>query len=288
MDTNTLTQVILPVALFLIMLGIGLSLSWHDFTRLTEQPKAVITGLLAQLVGLPAVALLVVMLFALPPWQACAIMILAFAPGGATSNMISYLCKADTALSVTLTALASLITPLSLPLFAAWAVTFWLEEGWQGEFPVWGALIKLLVISLVPVLVGVWLHHRIPGVVRAIQPWVKWFSLIFMLMVVVGIVMANKAQLPDLLATLGIPILVLALLAMLLGWSAGRLSRLNDAQCWTLSIETGIQNAGQALLITGAILQHQEMSAVVLLYGVLMQAPALLLILWRNMRPVGV
>lgn len=282
MESTGLIQIILPLALFLIMLGIGLSLSLHDFLVLKAQPRAVVVGSVMQLVGLPLLGYAVVTLMKLPPMYAVGMMILTFAPGGATSNMISYLCKADTALSVSLTVIASILTPVTLPLLSYWAITHWLSVESSISFPVVHTMLKLLAIALVPVLLGMWIHKKMPGFASKLQPLIKWSSLLFMVVVVIGIVLANKDKLLPMLMQLGPAVMLLSITAMLAGAWVGKFCRLSSRQGLTLAIETGIQNAGLALVITGAVLHNAEMSGVVLLYGVLMQIPALLLIAYRH------
>lgn len=282
MENTGLIQIILPLALFLIMLGIGLSLSLNDFLALKAQPRAVVVGSLMQLVGLPLLGYAVVTLMNLPPVFAAGIMILTFAPGGATSNMISFLCRADTALSVSLTVIASILTPFTLPLLSYWVVTHWLAVESSIPFPIVQTMLKLLTIALVPVLLGMWVRKKMPVLATRLQPLIKWCSLLFMVVVVIGIVVANKDKLAPMLIQVGPAVLLLSITAMVAGEWVGRLSRLSSQQSLTLAIETGIQNAGLALVITGTVLHNTEMSGVVLLYGVLMQIPALLLIAYRH------
>ena len=203
MEDSTLTQVILPLALFFIMLGIGLSLAVSDFLALKSNPLPVAVGSMMQLVGLPVLGYCIVSLLSIPPTYAVGIMILTFAPGGATSNMISYLCRADTALSVSLTAIASLVTPFTLPLLSFMAVSHWLSLDTTIVFPVAQTILKLLSIALLPVLLGIWLNHKVPHFSRKLQPVVKKCSLLFMLIVVVGIVLGNKDKLSGLLIEVG-------------------------------------------------------------------------------------
>lgn len=282
MESTGLIQIILPLALFLIMLGIGLSLSLNDFLALKAEPRAVVVGSLMQLVGLPLLGYAVVTIMNLPPVYAVGIMILTFAPGGATSNMISYLCKADTALSVSLTVIASILTPVTLPLLSYWAVTHWLSIESSMPFPIAQTILKLLTIALVPVLLGMWVRKKKPGFATRLQPLIKWSSLLFMLAVVTGIVVANQEKLSPMLMQVGPAVMLLSIIAMLAGAWVGKYCRLSPGQSLTLAIETGIQNAGLALVVTGTVLHNTEMSGVVLLYGVLMQIPALVLIAYRH------
>lgn len=282
MENTSITQVILPIALFFIMFGIGLSLVVADFLNVKSKPLAIVVGSLMQLVGLPVLGFSIVVLLKVPAEYAVGIMILTFAPGGATSNMVSYLCRADTALSVSLTIVASILTPFTLPLFSYMAVSHWLSLDAIITFPIVFTILKLLGIALLPVLLGMWLNNKAPWFSAKLQPIIRWCSLLFMVFVVVGIVAGNKAELSGILLEAGPAVVLLSLSAMLAGWWAGRLFNLPTQQSLTLAIETGIQNAGLALMITGVVLHNTEMSGVVLLYGVLMQIPAVLLIIRRH------
>ncbi|RTE67634.1 bile acid:sodium symporter family protein [Amphritea opalescens] len=283
MEGGNALSLLLPIALFVIMLGMGLTLTLGDFIRLRSRPVAIIAGLLLQLVLLPLLAWLVVMLMDLPVLLAAGLLIVSFAPGGATSNMISYLCRADTALSISLTAITSLIIPFSLPWLTWLTLEYLLGEGVLVALPVLTTIMKLVVVTLVPVTLGVVINHRWPLLCAQLQRPIKVLSLVFMVIVVVMISWANRQVLPQLLPVLSPAIILLASSAMILaGVLARYLLGLSTATALTLSIETGIQNAGTALMVTGALLQQPEMSLAVLLYGILMQIPALLLVVWRN------
>jgi BASS family bile acid:Na+ symporter len=283
MEGGNALSLLLPVALFVIMLGMGLTLKLEDFVRLRYRPVAIVAGLVLQLILLPLLAWLVVSLMDLPLLLAAGLMIVSFAPGGATSNMISYLCRADTALSISLTAITSLIIPFSLPWLTWLTLEYLLGEGVMVALPLLTTIMKLVVVTLVPVALGIVINHRWPQICAQLQGPIKVLSLVFMVIVVVMISWANREVLPQLLPVLSPAIVLLASGAMILaGLLARYLLRLSTETALTLSIETGIQNAGTALMVTGALLQQPEMSLAVLLYGILMQIPALLLVVWRN------
>ncbi|WP_170221802.1 bile acid:sodium symporter family protein [Neptunomonas concharum] len=283
MENTSLTQVVLPLALFLIMLGIGLSLRLDDFIRLRKQPGVVLLGSGLQLIGLPLLGCLLVTLFQVSGAYAAAIMILTLAPGGATSNMVSYLCRADIALSVCLTAIASIVTPFTLPILSFYVLQHWMSIETAVSFPITQTLIKLLFIALLPIFLGMVIFYHLPRWATRLQPVVKWSSLGFMILVVIGIVKSNQTHLIVLLEELGVVMIVMAALAVIISWLIAASFGFAIEQRLTLGIETGIQNAGLALIITGTVLNDAQMSGVVLLYGVLMQIPAVFLIIIRNL-----
>ena len=282
MQTSLMTQWLLPLALFVIMLGVGMTLRMDDFRRVFQAPAAVLAGLFGQLLLLPVLGLLLVTLMELPPMLAVGLMVLTFAPGGATSNMLTLLSRGDTALSVSLTAVSSLVTPFTLPLLTVLTLSYWQGNAVLPEFPVLASILKLMLVTLLPVMLGMLIGARSPDFSQRIRLPVKVMSLLFMVVVVTGIVVSNWTRLPSLIAVVGPAALMLALLARGAGYLLARLLRLREAQQITLSIEVGIQNAGTALMVTGGLLQSAEMSASALIYGVLMQVPAVMLVAWRN------
>ncbi|WP_420597700.1 bile acid:sodium symporter family protein [Neptuniibacter sp.] len=282
MEGSSVTQVVLPLALFLIMLGVGMSLKIADFQFLLRQPKAVLIGVMAQLFVLPLLGSLIVMVFSLPAPLAVGIMVLTFAPGGATSNMITYLCRGDTALSVCLTGITGLITPFIMPFMTLLAISVLMGEKQAMAFPVGVTVIKLLVISVLPAILGILINRKWPDFCMRIQKAIRIVAATFLMLVVFAIVKSNWERLPDLVLLTGPAVICLVTMAMLAGYGIARKAGLSGEQGLTLSIEVGIQNAAIALLITGGILQNPEMSASALIYGVLMNIPAFALIAYRN------
>lgn len=283
MEGGNALSLLLPIALFIIMLGMGLTLRPGDFLSLRHRPVAIVTGIVLQLLFLPMLAWLVVTVLHLPAILAAGLLIVSFAPGGATSNMISYLCRADTALSISLTAITSLIIPFTLPWLTWITLEHFLGSGVLVQLPLVSTIMKLVMVTLLPVAIGVCVNSRWPGLCYQLQRPIKVVALVFMCTVVLMISWANRTALPQLMPLLSPAILLLASSAMVIAVLIARyLLRLNTETALTLGIETGIQNAGTALMVTGAILQQPEMSLAVLLYGILMQVPAVMLVVWRN------
>ncbi|MBV1786484.1 bile acid:sodium symporter family protein [Marinobacterium sp. D7] len=283
MEASSLSQLVLPAALFMMMLGIGITLQGADFKRVFTAPRGLLLGAIGQLALLPLLGVLVCGLFALPPLVAAGLMIVTFAPGGVTSNMITLISRGDMALSVSLTALSSLVAPFTLPLLTA-LVLAKLDPGTQlNGFPLLPSIVKLATVTLLPVLLGLALRTRFPLVCQRLQPVVKVLAVLGFVLIVVGIVRANWERLPALLALYAPAVMVLAVIAMALGALLARMGGLGPAGQRTLAIEVGIQNAGTALMVSSSLLGSVEMSAIVLIYGVLMQVPAALLMIFSNL-----
>ncbi|MES9879536.1 MAG: bile acid:sodium symporter family protein [Sedimenticola sp.] len=282
MDSSIISQVVLPIALFTIMLGMGMSLLMNDFRQVVARPYTIFLGVGLQLLWLPAIGIGVVALFQLPAELGLGLIILTLAPGGATSNMITFLCRADTALSITLTAITSLITPFTLPLLAAALFQFWMGDTQAIPFPVLETMLKLVVITILPVSIGLLLNHYFPTFCKKSRKPVKVMSILFLLLIIVGIARANWDQLPAYITIVGPAVMVMVTIAIGSSFWIARRAGLFTPQALTIAIEVGIQNAGTALLVTGTVLQNPTMSASALIYGILMQIPALILIAYRT------
>ncbi|SEF75058.1 bile acid:sodium symporter family protein [Marinobacterium lutimaris] len=284
MDVESLGKLLLPFALFLMMLGVGITLEWRDLARVFRQDgRVLLAGLTGQMLLLPCIGVILCLVLQLPPLVAAALMIVTLAPGGVTSNMITLVARGDTALSVALTAVGSLITPFTLPLLTALVLNYAALGMDLGAFPILPSIFKLATVTLLPVILGVCLRARFPAICQTLYPWVKGLAVLGFLAMVAVVVLANRERLPALMQSYAHVALLLSMLAMAagagLGWFLGAPGRVR----LTLAVEVGIQNAGTALMVTGAMLGSAEMSAVVLIYGVVMQLPAALLMLYRNL-----
>lgn len=283
---------ILPLALFLVMFAVGLALRGDDFRGVLQRPALVAAGLGMQLLLLPLTGWLVVSLWpgiasvlALPDLtvtMTAGLMIITFAPGGVTSNLLCLLCKADTALSVSLTVLSGLVVPFSLPWLSYLTLEYLDIAAVTGAFPVGTTIAKLLFIGVLPVLLGMLCRYFWPEICERWQRRAKWLGTLIMLLTVVMLVNSSASELWLLSGWVFLPVCLLVCLAMSLSYTLARGMGWSLPAGLTLAIETGIQNAGTGLVLSAVILQNDEISAVILFYGVLMQLPAAGLIIWRN------
>jgi BASS family bile acid:Na+ symporter len=267
---QTLTQVALPIAIILIMAGIGLSLTPADFKRVLKQPKAFFVGAICQMLILPAIAIAVIALTGLEGELAIGLFILSLCPGGATSNLYSYLAKADVGLSVSLTAVIGFITPFTIPLLAVWAINFYGSEGNQFELPIMTTWIKLMVVTVIPVLVGMGIRAKWSDFAKRSERYVSWFSIAVLVFVVISICVNLGEKLIDFAIATGPAVIVLNLTTMALGYFAGRLLLHQEDQSRAITLEVGMQNGTLALLITSAILESGAMSMAPSIYSLFM------------------
>lgn len=270
MEQTFLSKVILPLALAIIMLGMGLSLVRDDFKRVFRVPKAVAIGLLCQMVLLPLVGFVVVKLVAMDsPELAVGLLVLTFCPGGATSNMLTLLARGDVALSITLTAVTSLITPLSIPILTNIAAAQLMAEGQAVVIP-FAKSAGLFVITVVPVLIGMVIRKHWPNAANAANKPVKVLSLLFLFGIIGLLIKQNAAQLPGFFAQTGVAALILNVTTIVLGYGAARLAKLTRPQQVTVGMEVGIQNGTLALFVTGTLIGDTTMTIAPAIYSLIM------------------
>lgn len=281
---ETLTQIGLPLALIFIMTGVGMSLQPSNFRQVVQQPKAFFVGAIAQLLLLPILALAVIALFQLEAELAVGLFILALCPGGTTSNLYSYLCKADVGLSVSLTALVGFVTPFTLPFLAAWAMQHFLAAESLLQLPLLQTWLTLLVVGVLPVLVGMLLNAKLPNFSKRTQPLISRFSVLVLLLLIISIAYELGDTLWHYLLLTGPAALALNLLSMAAGYGLGRWLLHREQQARTICLEVGLQNGTLALLITTGILQSSAMSIAPSVYSLLMFGSASLFTWWALKR----
>ncbi|WP_414530116.1 bile acid:sodium symporter family protein [Nodularia chucula] len=249
MEANFLTDIFLPLALFIIMLGMGLSLTPEDFKRVVIYPKAVIIGLVAQLIMLPIIGFAIASLSPLEPELAVGVMILAACPGGPTSNMVTFLAGGDVALSVTLTAISSLITVFTIPLVVNFSMQTFLGQGTTLQLPFINTVLQIAVITLIPVAVGMVANKYAPGIAAKADKPVKWLSLFFLAVVITGVLLRERGNFISYVIDVGWVTLVLNLVTMALGFGIATLTQLGEKRATAITVEVGIQNGTLAIAI---------------------------------------
>lgn len=280
MQADLLTKVILPAALFLIMFGMGLSLKLKDFKGVIKAPKAVMIGIVGQMLMLPILAFFIAITLQLPPEIAVGLMIIALAPGGATSNMYTYLCKGDVSLSISLTAVVSLVTPFTIPIITALSMGYFMADTTEFNLPIAKTIIQLLVITVIPVALGMFIFSRWPIVAQKIETLLKWFSVLFLILIVALIALKNAANLGSFFAQSGIATLLLNIMALTIGYQLAKRTRLNHAQATSIGFEVGIQNGTLALVVAGTLIGNTAMMIPAVTYSLIMFATGLLFGWW--------
>jgi BASS family bile acid:Na+ symporter len=266
---SALTTIGLPVALGIIMLGLGLSLRLSDFGRVAKHPKAVIIALACQLVLLPAICFGLVLLFRLPPVLAVGMMLLAASPGGTTANLYSHLFRGDVALNITLTAVNSIVALFTLPLITNLAIAFFLpgEAGLGIQF---SKAVEVFAIVLIPVAIGMVVRRLAPKFADAMDRPVRILSMLILAIVIVGAIIANRELFFANLGALAGITALFCVLSLTIGFVVPRLLRVERRQAVASSFEIGIHNATLAIVIAVTVLGDEQMQLPGAVYGVLM------------------
>ena len=284
---DILINVVLPLSLAVIMLSLGVGLTVADFARVLTAPKPFAIGAVSQVVLLPLAAFATVTAFGLPPEIAVGFMLLSFCPGGVTSNMVSKLAKGDVALSVSLTAVISLLSLLTVPALSAWAVVHFLGDA-APDVSVTSLTIAVFLITTLPVAIGVALRHVTPGVAEAIDRPLSILATLLFVLIVVAALAANWGLFVENVTTLGPALIGLNLALLLIGLGLARIAALGWDQAKTISIETGIQNGTLgitlAALISGQSEGFSNLALPSAVYGITMYVVAAPFVVWYRSR----
>ena len=253
MESNFLSAVFLPLALFFIMMGMGLGLKLVDFKRVLVEPKGVILGLVAQLIVLPLVGFVLASIFPLTPELAVGVIILAACPGGATSNVISYLVRGNVALPITLTAISSLVTIISIPLVINLGMQMFMGADTTLQLPILTTITQIAVITLLPISLGMFINKSQPRLAAKLENIVKWLSLFFLGLIFFGLLLKERANLLPFFLQVGGVTLSLNLITMFLGYAIATFAKLDDKSRKTITVEP-------EFLTKSAIAKHRSLT----------------------------
>ena len=270
MESSPLISAGLPIALFIIMIGIGMTLTIRDFRQVAVYPKGMIVGTIAQILVMPLIAFMLATLLAVPPAIAVGLVIIAACPGGTTSNLFVLLSRGNIALSIVLTVSASLITILTLPLFTNIALQYYMGTEEDIVLPVWKTVGMLIGIVLFPVAIGMVVRTRKPEVARKAESIVSIFGGIVLAVLIVALVYGVRDQIWELLKQAGPATILLNLAGIGLGLAAGRMAGLTQRESLAVAVELGVKNGTIALMVTLTLLESSAMSIPAAVYGVLM------------------
>jgi BASS family bile acid:Na+ symporter len=269
MKSDVINAVFLPIALGVIMLGLGLSLRIADFKRVIVYPKAVAIGLGAQMLILPAICLGIAHAFALAPELAVGLMLLAASPGGATANLFSHLAKGDVALNITLTAVNSLLSLLTLPLIVNFAMVHFM--GQDQTIPMqFSKVVSVVAVVLVPVVIGMLVRANKPAVADRLDKPVRLVSAIFLVLVIIAAVIKERANVGTYFQQVGLAALAFNLASMAVGYGLPMLFRVERKQAIAIGMEIGIHNGTLAIAIALTVLGNSTMSVPPAIYSLIM------------------
>ena len=268
MTDFALVTIGLPIALAIIMFGLGLSLTPGDFRRVVRSPKAVTIALMLQILVLPLIAFGLVVAFNVDPLLAVGVMLLAASPGGATANLFSHLFRGDVALNITLTAVNSVLAAFTIPLITNLAINYFAADGELGLQL--GKLLQVMVIVVIPVVLGMVVRHFSKTFATRADRTVRIFSIIVLVVVAVGALIGERENLVDYFQQVGLTTGLFCLASLSIGYLGARLLKLDAGQSIAVSMEIGIHNTTIALTIALSVLNSIEVAIPSAIYSILM------------------
>jgi len=268
---NIVTDVILPIALAFIMFSLGLGLSINDFTRIFLKPKEFFIGFLSQLIILPIVALLLVYFWPVSPEIAIGVMILAAAPGGATSNILTSFAKGDVALSISLTAVISILSVITIPLILGISLSLLGTNLTNQGISLMDIALKMFLIVTIPVLIGMLLSKLL----ISFESIAKNISTVLFFLVLLGAILAERENVVSYFAQAGLITLVLNILMMLIAFYLSKSLISDSSQQKAITLECGLQNGTLAIVVANVFFDGGAYLIPAATYSLIMYATAL-------------
>jgi BASS family bile acid:Na+ symporter len=265
---SALSTIGLPVALGIIMFGLGLGLTPADFARVGKHPKAVVVALGCQLVLLPAICFGLVVLFDLPPLLGIGMMLLAASPGGTTANLYSHLFRGDVALNITLTAINSVISVVTLPIITSLAIRYY-DRGDEVQLPLI-EVVKVFALVLVPVLIGMAVRRRSPDFASRMDKPVRIASAVILAVLVLAILLGELDNVADYFAAVGAVAGLFCAASLVVGYVVPKALGITEAQAIASSMEIGVHNATLAIFVAVEVLDSVEISVPAAVYSLFM------------------
>lgn len=262
MEQSVITVVLLPAALAIIMLGLGLTLTLEDFKRVVAVPKAVAIGLACQMLILPVICFGIAKAFGLPPELAVGLMLLAASPGGATANLFSHLANGDVALNITLTAVNSVLSLLTLPFIVNFALIQFMGEG--KIIPLqFDKVIQVFAIVLIPVAIGMAIRNRSLSLAKGLEKPIRIVSAVVLVLVIVGAIIKERTRILESMQLVGAAALAFNVLSMAIGYFVPLLFKLPRRQAIAIGMEIGVHNGTLAIAIASSpLLLNNSMMAI--------------------------
>ena len=280
---NVITDVILPLALAFIMFTLGLGLTFSDFARVAKMPKNFLIGLVSQLVFLPLVALIIVFVWPLQPELAIGLILIAAAPGGVTSNILTSFAKGDVALSISLTAVMSLLSVVSVPLVLGISMGL-ISNNSLGSISLTSIAISMFLIVTLPVLLGMIFRASLSYLTKRIEKIAKIFSTALFVLVLIGAILAERQNLVEYFAQTGLVVLILNILMMTIAYYWAKLFSSGRPQLKAISLECGLQNGTLAIFVGTSVFGGGLYIVPAATYSVIMYLTSLIFIYFIRKR----
>jgi BASS family bile acid:Na+ symporter len=265
---SALTTIGLPIALAIIMFGLGLDLTLSDFRRVGRHPRAVAVALACQLILLPAICFGLVVLLDLPALLGIGMLLLAASPGGTSANLFSHLFRGDVALNITLTAINSLIALFTLPLIVGFAIQYY-DKGHDVALP-FGEVVQVFAIVLIPVAIGMFVRNRRPAFAGRMERPVRIGSALILAVLVIGILVDQREQVSGYFADVGLAAGLFCAISLVLGYVIPKAAGVSAEQAIASSMEIGVHNATLAIFVAVEVLDETAISVPAAVYSLFM------------------
>ena len=249
---NLFSDIFLPITIAIITLGMGLSINAKDFRNVFTQPKAVIVGICCQMALLPGIAFVIAYFSNIDPLYKVGLIILSACPGGATSNLVTYLLKGKVALSISMTVINSIITLITIPLVVSIGLEFFLQQDASISLPVGSTILKVFLVTVLPVSTGVSFRAYFPETADSLEKPLRYLLPVLLLTIYAGVIFIDEGtsntSISNMFRLLPAP-LTLNITSMLMGWGVALLFGLKKKNKFTISIEVGLQNSALAIFV---------------------------------------
>ncbi len=285
MQASIITSVILPLAIAVIMVTLGMTLTVADFRRIFTQPKPVFIGLLCQMILLPLLGFAVAGIFGLSAVYAISLILLAVSPDGATSNLIIHAGDGDRALGITLTAITNMLAWLTIPVGLSIAYSVYGSGALDIEFPVFETMIQVAVITILPTLLGMGIRNWKPDFAENSKSWSKNFATIFLFLVILALIIQNWDVIVRDGPRFAPAFIVLNILSLIVGYYVPKFLGIDQIQALTIAIETGLQNSTVSITVALTLLNNNEMAVIPGLYAIWMYVTGFGLAFWMARLP---
>jgi len=250
---NIVTDVILPLALAFIMFVLGLGLTGSDFLRVIKQPRDFFVGTFSQIILLPIIAFVLVKVWPIAPELAIGVMIIAAAPGGVTSNLLTSFAKGDVALSISLTAIISLLCVITIPFIVLTSVGLLSDSNIIGNISLVSMSRDMFLIVTVPVILGMLLRRFVSRAALKFEPIARKISIVLFVLVLLGAIAAERENVVSYFAQAGLITLVLNVVMMVVAYYVAQLLASGKEQKKCITIECGLQNGTLAIFVATSI-----------------------------------
>jgi bile acid:Na+ symporter, BASS family len=288
MQESIISSVILPLSIAIIMVTLGMTLTFADFRRIFTQPKPVLVGLFCQMILLPVLGFAVAGIFALPAVYAISLILLAVSPDGATSNLIIHAGDGDRALGITLTAITNMLAFVTIPIGLGFAYSMYGSGALDIDFPVVDTMIQVAVITLIPTLIGMGIRQWKPDFAENSKRWSKIFATAFLFLVILALVAQNWDVIVRDGPRFAPAFIVLNIASLIIGYYVSKFAGIDHIQSMTIAIETGLQNSTVSITVAITLLNNNDMAVIPGLYAIWMYVTGFALAYWMTRRTPGV